>query len=179
MKMDPSLHLVSDRASADEARERTGDFDELVHAEHVRLFRALALITRDPAEAEDVMQEAFLRVWERWGRAPSLADPPGYLYRTALNIYRSRRRRGSTAVRRAIGLHPGRDELAAVEARNDVVRALRALTPRQRLSLVLIELLDYSSKEAAQLMGIKAATVRVLASQGRAALKRELGEQDE
>jgi DNA-directed RNA polymerase specialized sigma24 family protein len=44
---------------------------------------------------------------------------------------------------------------------------------------VLIELLDYSSKEAAQLMGIKAATARVLASQGRAALKRELGEHDE
>jgi DNA-directed RNA polymerase specialized sigma24 family protein len=86
-------------------RGRTADFEELVHAEHVRLFRALALITRDPAEAEDVMQEAFLRVWERWGRAPSLADPPAYLYRTALNIYRSRRRRGFTALRRAMGLH--------------------------------------------------------------------------
>jgi len=179
MKMDPSLHLVCDQTSADEVRGRTADFEELVQAEHVRLFRALALITRDPAEAEDVMQEAFLRVWERWGRAPSLADPPGYLYRTAMNVYRSRRRRGFTALRRAIGLNPGRDELAAVEARNDVVQALGALTPRQRLSVVLIELLDYSSKEAAQLMGIKAATARVLASQGRAALKRELGEHDE
>jgi RNA polymerase sigma-70 factor (ECF subfamily) len=179
MKMDPSLHLVSDQTSADEVRGRTADFEELVQAEHVRLFRALALITRDPAEAEDVMQEAFLKVWERWGRAPSPADPSGYLYRTAMNVYRSRRRRGLTALRRAIGLHPGRDELAAVEARNDVVQALGALTPRQRLSVVLIELLDYSSKEAAQLMGIKAATARVLASQGRAALKRELGEHDE
>ena len=62
MKMDPSLHLVSDQTSA-EVRGRTAEFEELVHAEHVRLFRALALITRDPAEAEDVMQEAFLRVW--------------------------------------------------------------------------------------------------------------------
>jgi DNA-directed RNA polymerase specialized sigma24 family protein len=96
-----------------------------------------------------------------------------------MNVYRSRRRRGFTALRRAIGLNPGHDELAAVEARNDVVQALGALTPRQRLSVVLIELLDYSSKEAAQLMGIKAATARVLASQGRAALKRELGEHDE
>ncbi|MGA9159251.1 MAG: sigma factor-like helix-turn-helix DNA-binding protein [Actinomycetota bacterium] len=77
------------------------------------------------------------------------------------------------ALRRAIGLSPGRDELAAVEARNDVVQALRALTPRQRLSVVLIELLDCSSKEAGQLMGIKAATARVLASQGRVA--REVG----
>jgi DNA-directed RNA polymerase specialized sigma24 family protein len=124
MKMDPSLHLVSDQTSA-EVRGRTAEFEELVHAEHVRLFRALALITRDPAEAEDVMPEAFLRVWERWGRAPTLADPPGYLCRTAMNVYRSRRRRGFTALRRAIGLNPGRDELAVVEARNDVVQTLR------------------------------------------------------
>ena len=79
MKMDPSLHLVSDQTSA-EVRGRTAEFEELVHAEHVGLFRALALITRDSAEAEDVMQEAFLRAWERWGRAPTLADPRGYLY---------------------------------------------------------------------------------------------------
>ena len=80
MKMDPSLHLVSDQTSA-EVRGRTAEFEELVHAEHVGLFRALALITRGEAEAEDenVMQEAFLRVWERWGRAPTLVDPPGYL----------------------------------------------------------------------------------------------------
>jgi RNA polymerase sigma-70 factor (ECF subfamily) len=179
MKMDPSLHLVPDHASAETALGRTGDFEELVHAEQVRLFRALSLVTRDPAEAEDVMQEAFLKVWERWDRAPSLADPTGYLYRTAMNVYRSRARRGSVALRRAIGLAPGRDELAEVEARNDVVRALGALTPRQRLGLVLTELLDYSSEEAANVMGIKAATVRVLASQGRAVLKRELGEHDE
>jgi len=83
------------------------------------------------------------------------------------------------AVRRGMGLARGRDELAEVEARNEVVRALGALTPRQRASVVLIELLEYSSEEAAQLMGIKAATVRVLASQGRAVLKRNLGERDE
>ena len=48
MKMDPSLHLVSDQTSA-EVRGRTAEFEELVHAEHVGLFRALALITRDSA----------------------------------------------------------------------------------------------------------------------------------
>lgn len=49
MKMEPSLHLVSDQTSADEVRGLTADFEELVHAEHERLFPALALITRDPA----------------------------------------------------------------------------------------------------------------------------------
>jgi RNA polymerase sigma-70 factor, ECF subfamily len=176
--MDPSLRLVPDPASVDGAIMGTVEFEELVEAEHVRLFGALALIARDPAEAEDVMQEAFLRVWERWDRAPSLADPTSYLYRTALNIYRSRRRRAAVALRHAIGLDPGRDELGEVEARSEVVRALARLTPRQRIGVVLVDLLDYSSEEAAQMMGIKASTVRVLASQGRAALKRELGDHD-
>ena len=43
------------------------------------------------------------------------------------------------------------------------------------MSLVLVDLLDFRSEEAARLMGIKAATVRVLASQGRAALRRNAG----
>jgi DNA-directed RNA polymerase specialized sigma24 family protein len=47
------------------------------------------------------------------------------------------------------------------------------------VSIVLVDLLDFSSAEAARLMGIKAATVRVLASQGRAALRRNVGETDE
>ena len=46
----------------------------------------------------------------------------------------------------------------------------------QRMSLVLTDLLDYSSEEAARLMGVKATTVRVLASQGRAALRASTGD---
>ena len=111
MKMDPSLHLVSDQTSA-EVRGRTAEFEELVHAEHVGLFRALALITRDSAEAEDVMQEAFLRVWERWGRAPTLVDPPGYL----------------SEVRRA-GLEPA---TRCLEGSRSVQTELPALTPNCR-----------------------------------------------
>ena len=71
------------------------------------------------------------------------------------------------------------DELAEIDTRDAVVRALSALTPRQRESIVLVDLLDYSSEDAGALMGIRAAAVRVLASQGRAALKRNVGEADE
>ena len=46
MKVDQSMHLVSDQTSA-EVRGCAAEFEELVHAEHVGLFRALALITRD------------------------------------------------------------------------------------------------------------------------------------
>jgi RNA polymerase sigma-70 factor (ECF subfamily) len=178
--MDEPIHLVPDRGSSPAPiAERTKRFEDLVDAEHPGLYGALCLITRDRTEAEDVMQEAFLKVWERWDRVQDMEDQAGYLYRTALNLYRKRIRRASVAIRRAIGLAPRRDELAEVETRDVVFRALEALTPRQRVSIVLVDLLDYSSEEAAQVMGIKAATVRVLASQGRAALKRNLGETHE
>lgn len=179
--MKGSMHLVSDSASAGRTGlvGRTSDFEELVQAEHARLYGALWLITRDRGEAEDVMQEAFLRVWEQWSRVGAMDNPAGYLYRTALNVHRERIRRASVAVRRAIGLGARRDELSEVETHDQVLRALGTLTPRQRMSLVLVDLLDYSSKEAAQLMGITAATVRVLVSQGRAALRRNAGETNE
>jgi RNA polymerase sigma-70 factor (ECF subfamily) len=154
-------------------------FEEFVHAEHRGLYGALCLITRDRAEAEDLAQEALLKLWERWQRVQHMDDPAGYLYRTALNLHRKRLRRASVAIRRAVGLGAHRDELADVERHDEVVRALGALTPRQRVSIVLVELLDFSSEDAAKVMGIKAATVRVLASQARAALKRNVGATDE
>ena len=183
--MDEPLRLVSDQApigagAAQEAAQPTLiDFEDLVHAEHAGLYGALCLISRDRGEAEDVMQEAFLKVWERWDRVQEMEHPAGYLYRTALNLHRKRRRRASVAIRRAVGLGTSRDSLADVETRDAVVRALGALTPRQRESVVLVDLLDYTSEEAAELMGIAAATVRVLASQGRAAIRENAGDADE
>ena len=180
--MDEPLRLVSDPADPGSVAiplERVAAFEDLVEAESAGLYGALCLIARDRFEAEDVMQEAFLKVWELWDRVRVMEDPTGYLYRTALNLYRKRLRRASLAVRRAIRLAPPRDELAEVESRDAVVRVLAELTPRQRMSVVLVDLLDHSSEEAARVMGIEAATVRVLVSQGRAALKRNAGDRDE
>lgn len=150
-------------------------FEAFVHAESTDLHGALRLLTRDRAEAEDVMQEALLRVWERWDRVRTLEDPAGYLYRTAMNVYRKRLRRAAVALRHAIRTTPRRDELDEVESRDVVLRALTTLTPRQRMAIVLLDLLDMSSEEAARSMGVRPTTVRVLASQGRAALRTNLG----
>jgi RNA polymerase sigma-70 factor (ECF subfamily) len=154
-------------------------FEAFVDTEAARFHGALRLLVRDRAAAEDLMQDAYLKVWERWNHVRTLEDPTGYLYRTAMNLYRKRRRRAAVAIRHAIRPKPPRDQLDEIESRDEVLRALATLSPRQRMSLVLTDLLDYSSEEAARLMGIKATTVRVLASQGRAALRAGKGDDDD
>jgi RNA polymerase sigma-70 factor (ECF subfamily) len=177
--MNEPLRLVSQPVAPDDLAEATRSFEDFVASEHSNLYGALRLITRDRFEAEDLMQDAFLKVWERWDRIRLMDDPSGYLYRTALNLYRKRLRRAAVAIRRAIQPSSTRDELSDVEAQETVLRALARLTPRQRMSVLLVDLLDYSSEEAGRLMGIKSTTVRVLASQGRATLRRSAGDGDE
>jgi RNA polymerase sigma-70 factor (ECF subfamily) len=153
-------------------------FEAFFQDEHARLFGTLCLLTGDSGEAEDVMQEAFLKLWERWERAAGLQDPVAYLYRTAFNSFRSRRRRLLRSVRRPAMTRHSEDPLPAVELRHAVVGALRKLAPRQRAAVVLTEIFDLSSAEAAQALGVRPGTVRMLASQGRAAMRRILEVED-
>lgn len=153
-------------------------FDRFFDEHRERLYRALWLVARDRSVAEEVAQDAFLKVWERWDRVRDLDDPAGYLYRTGLNLYRNRRRRAALVVRRMIHASPATDEIAAVEARDVVVRALGTLTPRERAALVLVDLLDMTSEDAAKALGVRASTVRVLAGRARAALRDRIGGED-
>jgi hypothetical protein len=57
------------------------------------VFRALLLMSGDRHEAEDVAQEAFVKILERWDHVAGMDDPTGYLYHTALNERRDRLRR--------------------------------------------------------------------------------------
>jgi RNA polymerase sigma-70 factor (ECF subfamily) len=116
------------------------------------------------------MQEAFARVWERWDRVATLDEPVGYLFRTAMNLHRSALRRALTAARRSLRPADERDPFEQVAARDEAVRSLAVLTPRQRAAVVVTELLGYSSEEAARILGVRPGTVRTLTSQARATL---------
>ena len=151
-------------------------FEEVFEAEHPRLYRALYLMVGNRQEAEEIMQDAFLHLLERWDRVD---DPVGYLFRSALNGARSRFRRVSVAARRAIQAGPPEDPFAAADLRDEMVRALAGLPQRQRAALVLLHFLDYGSDEAGRLLGVTPATVRSLASHGRATLKLTLEDRDD
>lgn len=155
---------------------RPSDFEVFFEQHNERLFRALWLLTRNRQEAEEVTQDAFLRLWERWDKVIGGPDPVGYLYRTALNVWRSRLRRAALAARRVIHHIQGDDEIAEVEDRDAVVRALAPLPPRQRAAIVLMDVLDLSSDQAGEVLGIRPVTVRVLAAKARAALAQQMEE---
>ena len=55
------------------------DFEGFFAEHRIGLFGALWLVTRDRHEAEELTQDAFVKVWERWDRVRELDDPAGYL----------------------------------------------------------------------------------------------------
>jgi RNA polymerase sigma-70 factor, ECF subfamily len=178
-RMDMSAGPAVDAIEHDAPAEAERDFEAFFRLEHERLFRAMWLLTRDRQEAEEVTQEAFLRLWERWDRFADAPDPVAYLYRTALNVWRSRLRRMVVAARKTIHHTRRGDEMEVVEAKDVVVRSLASLPARQRAAVVLTDVLDLSSERAGEVLGIRPVTVRVLAARGRAALANEMGAGDD
>jgi RNA polymerase sigma factor (sigma-70 family) len=158
--------------------ERPATFEGFFEAERTRLLRALYLLTGNREEAEEVLQDSFIAVWERWERVGPMDDPTGYLYRTALNKHRSRVRRAGRAARRAVAQAHGGDGFAEADDRVAIGRALTDLSPRRREAIVLTELLGYGSAEAGRLMGVADATVRRLAQDARAELRTSLEVRD-
>ena len=167
------LRAVTSDPGEGSVRSATAElsFEEFFEAERSRLLGALVVMTDNRAEAEEILQDAFLKVWERWERVATMEEPVGFLYRTAMNLFRKRLRRAAVAVRKAVHLLPQGDELSEVEMRDEAVRLLARLTPRERAAIVVTAYLGYSSEEAGELLGIRATTVRVLTNRARAALR--------
>jgi RNA polymerase sigma-70 factor (ECF subfamily) len=170
--------IVIREVSAIPALESSRTFEDFYDGESRLLFRRLWLVTGNRAEAEELMQEAFLRVWERWDRVGRMDDPVGYLYRTAMNLFRKRYRRAMVAIRRSVGLAPAADDFAVADDRQTVRRVLATLPPRQRAALVLTEMLGFTAEEAGNALGVKASTVRSLSRQGRESFRRVMGVDD-
>ena len=155
-------------------------FDEFFERESLRLGRAIYLVTGDRDEAEDIVQEALARAYERWDRVSRMDEPAGYVYRIASNIYRRRSRlrlRLRTLVdRRLISEQP--DPAAEADTRVDLLAALAALPRNQREALVLVELLGFDAEAVAKTLGMKPAAVRVRLHRARLRLREILGGED-
>ena len=153
-------------------------FEEFFQAEQVRLARALYLLTGSAAEADELTQEAMVRVYERWDRVREMASPQGYLFRTALNLHRSRLRRLASRARQLLDVTPSPDPAEVVESRDRIARALAGLPIGQRGAVVLVEWLGMDPQEAATALGIKPGSVRARLSRAKAALRRLQEDED-
>jgi RNA polymerase sigma-70 factor, ECF subfamily len=159
------VHAGTHAGSADTS------FEDFFQREKADLYGVLCIVTRNRHEAEELTQDAFVRILERWDRVGAMDDPRAYLYRTAMNTFRSGYRRTGLAARRVLGVSRPDDAMAEVDALDLAMRALVTLSPRQRAAVVLTDLLDFPSEQAARMLGIRASTVRMHVSRAHAALK--------
>ncbi len=154
-------------------------FDEFFRAEYPRMLRAMYLVCGNRAEAEEVAQDAFVRAFERWELVVRAENRPGYVYRIALNLYRSKLRRAARLARKTLRPAPQPDELEAMAERDAIGRALASLSPAQREAVIMREWLDMTDEEIGALLGISPITVRVRVHRARAVLRPLLEERGE
>jgi DNA-directed RNA polymerase specialized sigma24 family protein len=99
------------------AEREPADFSAFFAEENRGLFKALFFVTGNRADAAELMQDAFLKLWERWDRIDRIdriADPRGYLFRVALNGFRMRARAARRATRRLVPIGTSPDPIDEV-----------------------------------------------------------------
>ena len=170
--------MIRAEASAEALKVEGGKLAEL-YALHVdAAFRLAYLLTGNRAQAEDLVQDAFVRLA---GRLLHLRKPGGfeaYLRTTVVNLANSHFRHRKVEQRyleREAGLRPADVNARDVGERERMREALMALPLRQRTAVVLRFYEDLSETQAAELMRCRPGTVRSLASRGIEALRSRMG----
>jgi len=151
----------------------------LYRAHALSLARLAFLMLGDQAEAQDVVQDAFLGLYRRWGTLASTDAAPGYLRASVLNGCRTAlRRRSRPAVYPSGPEHLESAETLAIqtEEQRAVLAAVRRLPARQREALILRYYLDMTEDQAAAAMRVSRGTVKSATSRAVAAVGRMLKE---
>jgi RNA polymerase sigma factor, sigma-70 family len=156
-------------------RGTNADLDEVYEAYSTRLVAQLYAYTGDLALAEDLVQEAFVRVVPRWSKVSTYDDPVGWIRRVAWNLATSDWRRARRARRLA---SVTREEHVPEPSPDRVVlvQALAALPPVQRRAVVMFYLADMSLSDIAELERVSENTIKQRLHRGRTALAAALKE---
>jgi len=154
-------------------------FEEFVRDRSEYLFQlALLLAGRNQADAQDLLQVALERAWRRRRAIARDDNTEAYVRRALVNAsidrWRWLRRRDERSLDAAEPGPAGGDPASLVARRDELIRALAALPPRQRAVLVLRYWEDMPEAEVARVLGCSVGTVKSQASRGLARL-RELG----
>lgn len=151
---------AAERWDADEA------VTQMYAAHYASLVRLAALLVRDSGEAEEIVQDAFVRAIGRWSVVCAYDNPEAWLRKVALGLLSNRRRelrRGVRALRR-LGVPPDVPTLDGDAV--DLDRALRRLPLRQREVLVLAYVAGLDLTAIARELDVPVGTVEVPAQPG-------------
>lgn len=149
-------------------------FDAFYRGTATRLLRYAYGLTGDPAEAQDLVQEAYARAWQRWRRVSGYEDAEAWLRLIVTRLATDRWRRLS--VRRARAQRPPDPVAPPSEDTVLLVAALRTLPAGHRRALALHYLLDRSVAEIAAETGVSVNTVKSWLARGRGGLAAALGD---
>lgn len=165
-------------ADHDDRRRRLEAVYEREAASLVRLAR---IFTDDRSSAEDIVQEAFIRLFRSFDRIADETKCESYLRSIVLNLSRDHNRRGLMSLRHQNAMVDARqpeqpeDIVSLSESQAEMVEALRDLSPRQRDCLVLRYYLDLSEKEIARTLEISPNSVKTHCRRGLEALAAMVG----
>ena len=158
--------------------EPLGDFDTFFLTNFERVARSAAFVAGDVGTGQDVAQEAFTRLLERWQTMASEDHARNFAYRVAVNLARSHLRKHLRVS--LYGLHR-REERSPSDDSDpsddwiDIAQALTELPRRQRACVVLVDYADMDAGTVAKILGVSPSTVRVHVMRGRRALRLSFG----
>ena len=139
------------------------DFDRLYRTAYPRVYRTLAAILEDPAEAEDCAQDAFVHAFQAWKRWRPDAPAEAWIHRIAVNRAISFRRRAKLRSVGEVIKRFGKPGLSAdpadLAARPDLLSALRSIPPKLAAAIVLRYYHGYNNREIAAAIGVSERTV--------------------
>jgi RNA polymerase sigma-70 factor (ECF subfamily) len=153
--------------------------EELFAAEGRSLVRLARIFCDDGDAAEDLVQEAFIRLHRSAASIRDVSRAPAFLRSIVINLARDHNRRGLMSLRhqgsmRRSEASPSFEDDAIAQADHETLTALRALPDRQRSCIVLRYYLDLSERDIADTLGISKNSVKTHTRRGLAALERQL-----
>jgi RNA polymerase sigma-70 factor (sigma-E family) len=159
--------------------ERTawaGGLEELYVRNAPTAIRLAYFLSGDRQLAEDLVQEAFVRVAGRFRHLRVPDTFPAYLRRTIVNLYTSqlRRRRLERAYVARRGVDPAVSHPEDAAQRDELWRALQRLPKRQRAAVVLRYYEDMSEREAADVLGVSTGALNALVARATSTLRTHL-----
>ena len=152
---------------------------EFLHTSYPRLVAGVALVCGSRPAAEDAVQEALLRAWERSEKGEEIDSLEGWVTTVALNLARSGLRRLRSERRARTRLDASTVGEPPTADRIDVDRGLATLPRRQREVAVLRYYLQLSTREVASALELDEGTVKSTLFRARAALADALGIDEE